>query len=159
MSQNRIETPMQYVNALLASDEKVRFETRRHWLVYRYAILALILLAATLALPQNLHDQKIAIALVFGVLAVLAGLVAWLRRAATSIAVTNHRLICKNGLIARHTVEMNLDKIESVDVDQSVPGRIFGYGTVTIRGVGSTIDPIRGIADPIGLRQAVFAGP
>jgi uncharacterized membrane protein YdbT with pleckstrin-like domain len=54
---------------------------------------------------------------------------------------------------------MNLDKIESVDVDQSVLGRIFGFGTVTVRGVGTTIDPIRGIADPIGLRHAVFRSP
>jgi uncharacterized membrane protein YdbT with pleckstrin-like domain len=75
------------------------------------------------------------------------------------VAVTNHRLICKNGLIARHTVEMNLDKIESVDVDQTVLGRMFGFGTVTVRGVGTTIDPIRGIANPIGLRQAVFGSP
>jgi uncharacterized membrane protein YdbT with pleckstrin-like domain len=150
---------MKYVNSLLASDETIRFKTRRHWLVYGYAIFMLALLVASLALPQNLHGEKFVIALFLVPLAGIAAFFGWIRRVATVIAVTNHRLICKNGLISRHTVEMNLDKIESVDVDQTVLGRIFGFGTVTIRGVGTTIDPIRGIADPIGLRQAVFASP
>ncbi len=150
---------MKYVNSLLASDETIRFKTRRHWLVYGYAIFMLALLVASLALPQNLHGEKFVIALFLVPLAVIAAFFGWIRRVATVIAVTNHRLICKNGLISRHTVEMNLDKIESVDVDQSALGRIFGFGTVTIRGVGTTIDPIRGIADPVGLRQAVFAAP
>jgi uncharacterized membrane protein YdbT with pleckstrin-like domain len=150
---------MKYVNALLAPDETIRFKTRRHWLVYGYAIFMLALLVASLALPQNLHGEKFLIAIFLVPLAGIAALFAWIRRATMVVAVTNHRLICKKGLIARHTVEMNLDKIESVDVDQSVLGRMFGFGTVTVRGVGTTIDPIRGIANPIGLRQAVFGGP
>ncbi len=150
---------MKYVNALLAPDETIRFETRRHWLVYGYAIFMLALLVASLALPQNLHGEKFLIAIFLVPLAGMAALFAWIRRATMVVAVTNHRLICRKGLIARHTVEMNLDKIESVDVDQSVLGRMFGFGTVTVRGVGTTIDPIRGIANPIGLRQAVFGSP
>jgi uncharacterized membrane protein YdbT with pleckstrin-like domain len=147
---------MKYANELLVSDENIRFKTRRHWIVYRYAMILLALLAASQALPHDLHDNKFIIAIFLVPLAVLAALFGWIRRAGTVISVTNHRLTCKNGLIAHHTVEMNLDKIESVDVDQSVLGRIFGFGTVTVRGVGTTIDPIRGIADPIGLRHAVF---
>ena len=150
---------MKYVNALLAPDETIRFKARRHWLVYGYAIFMLALLVASLALPQNLHGEKFLVAIFLVPLAGIAALFAWIRRATMVVAVTNHRLICKNGLIARHTVEMNLDKIESVDVDQTVLGRMFGFGTVTVRGVGTTIDPIRGIANPIGLRQAVFASP
>ena len=138
------------------SDETIRFETRRHWLVYGGAILALALLAASRALPNDLQDEKELIVLLLPPLAAVAAFIGWLRRAATVITVTSHRLTCKSGLIGRHTVEMNLDKVESVDVDQTLLGRIFGFGTVTIRGVGTTIDPIRGIADPLGLRHAVF---
>jgi len=119
----------------------------------------LALLVTSLALPQDLHGEKFVIAIFLVPLATVAALFGWLSRVSTVIAVTNHRLICKNGLIARHTVEMNLDKIESVDVDQTFLGRIFAFGKVTIRGVGTTIDPVRGIADPIGLRQAVFVSP
>lgn len=151
---------MNYANEVLSSEETIRFETRRHWMVYRSAIILLALLAASQrALPQSLHDDKLILAIVLIPLVVLAALIGWFRRAALVISVTNHRLICRSGLIGRHTVEMNLDKIESVDVDQSVLGRIFDFGTVTVRGVGTTIDPIRGIANPVGLRHAVFGGP
>jgi uncharacterized membrane protein YdbT with pleckstrin-like domain len=50
-----------------------------------------------------------------------------------------------------------MDKIESVDVDQSVLGRLFGYGTVTIRGTGEAVKPLRDVADPIGFRNAILA--
>ena len=49
-----------------------------------------------------------------------------------------------------------MDKIESVDVDQSVLGRMFGYGTVTIRGTGEAVEPLRDIADPIAFRNAIM---
>ena len=149
---------MRYAQSLLGPGETVVFETRRHWLVYGYAILFLALFVGSLALPPEHQPLKFLAAIVLLPLAAVAAAIGWLRRAATDIAVTEKRLICKTGLIARHTVEMNLDKVESVDVDQSVSGRMFGYGAVTIRGVGTMIDPIRFIADPTGLRQAVFAG-
>ena len=61
---------------------------------------------------------------------------AWFRRWTTEIDVTNRRIVYKCGLIKRHTVEMNMDKVESVDVDQSIFGRLLNYGDITIRGTG-----------------------
>jgi uncharacterized membrane protein YdbT with pleckstrin-like domain len=52
--------------------------------------------------------------------------------------------------------EINLEKVESVDVDQSILGRIFGYGSVTIRGTGEAVEPLRDIAGPIEFRNAVM---
>ena len=71
---------------------------------------------------------------------------------------TDRRVIIKRGFIRRATMEMNLQKIESVDVDQSLIGRIFDYGTVTIRGVGSSYEPLRLIDAPLKLRSTVTAG-
>jgi uncharacterized membrane protein YdbT with pleckstrin-like domain len=56
----------------------------------------------------------------------------------------------------RHTIEISMDKVESVDVDQSVLGRTFGYGDVTVRGTGEGIEPLRMVASPIELRNAVM---
>ena len=81
--------------------------------------------------------------------------VALLRRASTELAVTTRRVIAKFGFISRSTVELNLTKIESIRVEQTVMGRIFGYGSVYVTGTGSTLDPIPFIADPIKFRQAV----
>ena len=71
----------------------------------------------------------------------------------TEFAVTDKRIIAKTGLISRKTVEMFLDKVESINVDQGIPGRIFDFGTVTIRGTGSTSEPIKRISAPLTLRK------
>jgi uncharacterized membrane protein YdbT with pleckstrin-like domain len=89
-----------------------------------------------------------------GVLIIAAALV---RRSSTELAVTNRRVIAKFGLVARSTVEMNLAKIESVRVEQTVMGRLLGYGSIIVTGTGSTMDPIRFIANPIAFRQAIQA--
>ena len=76
----------------------------------------------------------------------------------TEIAVTDRRIIFKRGLIRRHTVEMNMQKVESVDVDQTLMGRLFNYGNVTVRGTGSTFETLRMIDSPLKLRSTVTAG-
>jgi uncharacterized membrane protein YdbT with pleckstrin-like domain len=77
-------------------------------------------------------------------------------KATTEIAVTNERVIYKKGLIARHVGEIGIDRIEGVSVSQGVWGRIWGYGTVIIRGmgIGEVILPSL-IEDPISFRKAV----
>ena len=97
----------------------------------------------------------------FGALVAVAGLIvilaALIRRNSTELAVTNRRVIAKFGFIRRSTVELNLAKVESIRVEQSVLGRIFNYGSIIVTGTGSTMDPIPFIANPIGFRQAVQA--
>jgi uncharacterized membrane protein YdbT with pleckstrin-like domain len=80
---------------------------------------------------------------------------AFIRRASTELAVTDQRVIYKTGLLARHTLEMNRGKVESVAVDQTLLGRLFGYGTVIVRGTGSTLEPIRNISDPLTFRSYI----
>lgn len=68
--------------------------------------------------------------------------------------ITNKRVIVKKGLIAIWTLEMNLHKIETVNVEQSIPGRIFGYGCLTLIGTGGTREQFNCIKDPIKFRKA-----
>lgn len=68
--------------------------------------------------------------------------------------ITNRRVIIKKGLIARYTLEMNLQKIETVNVEQSILGRILGYGCITIVGTGGTRERFHYLKDPIGFRKA-----
>jgi uncharacterized membrane protein YdbT with pleckstrin-like domain len=82
---------------------------------------------------------------------------AWLKQWTTEIAVTDRRVIYKTGLVSRRTVEMNMDKVESVDVTQDIFGRIFNYGTVLIRGTGASLEPLTTIATPLALRNAITA--
>jgi uncharacterized membrane protein YdbT with pleckstrin-like domain len=101
------------------------------------------------------------VALIVATVIAAAALVLWLRaflrRASTELAVTDRRVIYKTGLVRRHTVEMNMDKVESVNVDQSLLGRLFGYGTVTVHGTGGGLEPLPSIASPIAFRNHVTA--
>ena len=80
---------------------------------------------------------------------------AWFQRWTTETDVTNMRVVHKEGFIKRRTFEMSLDKVESVDVDQSIAGRIFGWGDVTIRGVGEGKEVIKFIGSPIEFRNHI----
>lgn len=82
---------------------------------------------------------------------------AWFIRWMTEIAVTNLRVIYAKGFIQRHSEEVNMDQIERVDVDQSMLGRLFNYGDVTIHGTGTTLEPLRDVDRPIALRNKITA--
>ena len=71
----------------------------------------------------------------------------WFRWWITEIAVTNRRVIYKKGLIRRQTNEMNVDKVESVQINQSILGRLLDYGDVTILGTGEGFETLRTIAE------------
>jgi uncharacterized membrane protein YdbT with pleckstrin-like domain len=156
---------MRYVRRVLQPGETIVYATRLHWLIYLHTILlsiACIILAA--AAVSTSDNQGISLALgiaavIFALLALSAGLRAFIRRATTELAVTDHRVIYKSGLFSRHTIEMNRDKVESVDVDQTLLGRIFGYGTVIVRGTGGSLEPIRNIGDPLTFRTYITASP
>lgn len=100
------------------------------------------------------HAWKIALGVVL--LPVGVGLVflAWvyILYKTTEIAITNKRVIAKFGFITRNTMEINLPKIESVQVDQSLPGRLFDYGTIVVAGAGTPNLSIPGIASPLKFR-------
>jgi uncharacterized membrane protein YdbT with pleckstrin-like domain len=82
---------------------------------------------------------------------------AWFHRWTTETDVTNLRVVHKAGFIKRRTFEMSLDKVESVDVNQSILGRIMNYGDVTVRGVGEGAETIRTIASPLDFRNHITA--
>ncbi len=97
--------------------------------------------------------------LVLGVvlLVVVVGLffiiAAWIAVRSTEIAITNRRVIAKFGFIKRDTVEINLEKVEALRVEQGFLGRMLNYGTIFISGAGTSVAPIRNIADPLVFRR------
>jgi uncharacterized membrane protein YdbT with pleckstrin-like domain len=79
---------------------------------------------------------------------------ALVRYRSTELAVTNKRVIAKFGLIRRQTVELNVAKIESVQVQQGVMGRLFDFGSIIVAGGGNPFEAVLGIANPLGFRRA-----
>ena len=82
-------------------------------------------------------------------------LVVFVRYFTTELAFTNKRVIAKFGLISRRTVELKLNKIESVQVTQGVIGRILNYGTLIIGGAGNPQAPIPGISNPMAFKKSL----
>ncbi len=76
-------------------------------------------------------------------------------KATTEIAVTTSRIIYKRGLVARYVGEMSIDRIEGVNVLQSVLGRIFNYGRIMVRGMGVGEVILPPLEDPIKFRKAI----
>jgi len=149
---------MSYLDKILQPDERIVAIGKKHWIIYlpgiAVLILALLIEALTLVVPNLAYAIEIVAAIV-GVLALILLLREWFSQWTTEIVVTNRRVVYKRGFISRFTREMNMEKIESVAVDQTLIGRLFGYGTIDIRGTGAGFEQLRGIAEPIALRNAI----
>jgi uncharacterized membrane protein YdbT with pleckstrin-like domain len=151
---------MSYVEQVLQPGEQIRHVSSIHWIGY-WPGVALALLAAV---AYCLSDARLltglwrytayALALVAAVLLVQE----WLKWWVTEIAVTNRRVIYKTGLIWRQTNEMSVDKVESVQINQTILGRLLDYGTVTILGTGEGgFETLRTVAGPLKLRNSITA--
>jgi uncharacterized membrane protein YdbT with pleckstrin-like domain len=149
-----------YIDEILQPGEKVLYSTNAHWMFYLPAIVAWILVAVFLILSRLTAVDSLvllcwAVAAVVALAALFWTFKAWFHRWTTETDVTNMRVVHKTGFIQRRTFEMALDKIESVDVDQSILGRILNYGDVTINGVGEGKETIRTIFSPLAFRSAI----
>jgi uncharacterized membrane protein YdbT with pleckstrin-like domain len=151
-----------YIDDILQPGEKVLYSTNAHWIFYWPAIVAWIVAAVLLVLSRaTITDGIVLLCLAGSGVVALAALywtvTAWFHRWTTETDVTNLRVVHKTGFIKRRTFEMSLDKVESVDVNQSILGRILNYGDVTILGVGEGRETIRTIASPLAFRNYITA--
>jgi uncharacterized membrane protein YdbT with pleckstrin-like domain len=150
-----------YVNSVLQPGETIKVIGRLHWINYLKALLLAAIGVALLLYGQPEASKAARVAVyagwVFLAVAVVMFLGAWFHRQMTELSVTDHRVIYKTGFIRRHTVEMNMDKVETVNVDQSVTGRLLGYGTIHVMGTGQGIEGLRRIAHPLDVRNAITA--
>jgi uncharacterized membrane protein YdbT with pleckstrin-like domain len=152
---------MRYVKRVLQPDETIVHESHLHPLIFLPALFWLAV-AVALLIAAAMYQDVIRLGLevgaaAFGLLALFTWLRAAIRRATTELAVTDRRVIYKSGLLARHTLEMNRSKVESVDVDQSILGRMFGFGTIVVRGTGGSLEPMRMVSDPLRFRSHITA--
>jgi uncharacterized membrane protein YdbT with pleckstrin-like domain len=151
-----------YVHSVLQPGETIKAIGRLHWVNYLKAFLLAAL--AGLLLLYGTHEEATKVgrsATYIGWLLLLVAAItllgAWFTRQMTELSVTNHRVIYKTGFMRRHTVEMNMDKVETVNVDQTILGRILGYGTIHVLGTGQGIEGLSRIAHPIDVRNAITA--
>jgi uncharacterized membrane protein YdbT with pleckstrin-like domain len=151
-----------YIDELLQPGEKILYSTTVHWIFYLPGILGWVVAVVGWVMERRADGSGmevfwLAISVVGGLVGIYWTFKAWFHRWTTETDVTSLRVVHKEGFVKRRTFEMNLDKVESVDVDQSILGRILGYGDVTIRGVGEGVETIRTIAHPLQFRNNITA--
>ena len=142
---------MGYIDRNLLRNEDIAFRGHLSRVIFLSPSLLLLLGLAVLALDGDVAT--------IGIILLVAGLVgflgAFVRYETSEFAVTNKRVIMKVGLIRRTSVEIVLNKIESIKVEQGIAGRVFNYGSIAIVGTGGTHDPFQRIAAPLQFRRAV----
>jgi uncharacterized membrane protein YdbT with pleckstrin-like domain len=151
-----------YIDDILQPGEKVLYSTNAHWIFFWPAIAAWIVALVFFILSRSTVSESLVLVwLSLAAIAALAALywtiTAWFHRWTTETDVTDLRVVHKTGFIKRRTFEMSLDKVESVDVNQSILGRLLNYGDVTVRGVGEGAETIKTIASPLDFRNHITA--
>lgn len=160
------EHRVSYIQENLNPGERVLYTTHLHWIVLSRSLFwTAIFSIAGLALmvwgiggkhTERGEAQVIGIAgfalIVIGAIILGIGV---MRRNATEIAVTNKRVIIKVGFLTKRTLELFLTKVESVGVEQTLLGRMMGYGSIAVRGTGGTNEPFSDVADPLEFRRQV----
>lgn len=142
---------MSYIASALQDNETLLHASRASVLPYLPGMLGgAALIPSVIAYPAPFFP---------GALSILGACVAVLFAAlwlATEMGITDRRVIIKTGLFYRTVRELHLSRIEGVDVEQSIVGRIFNYGTILVRGVGTDLEPVDYISRPEPFKRAFF---
>jgi uncharacterized membrane protein YdbT with pleckstrin-like domain len=143
-----------YIDSNLLAGESVVFRTRLHWLLFLGPVLftVVILLPIAWFLSTGTWSVYAWIPIVFGVFILLATLI---KRLSSDFAVTNKRIMMKVGVFRTRSIEILLSKVEAIAVDQSLLGRMFGYGDIVVTGSGGTRETFAQIQAPLEFRRAV----
>lgn len=142
-------------------NEKIVYAAQLHWIIYRTGIFMTVLGALFgsygLTAAQTVLGDKYGammetpiryIALGLIALGALQLIVTFVRQISTELVITDQRVIAKHGFIATTSYELMMTKVEGATIEQSVMGRILGYGTLMVKGTGGGISPIDHVADP-----------
>lgn len=154
-----------YINETLLKDEKLIYFSRPHWIIFGPAITALIIALAFLIWGPSYstlqfhiwktHPFYELLAAAAGIIGLYWLLIAYIKFKTSEYAITDRRVLMKTGWIQRNSLEIFLRKLEAINVNQTVPGRIFNYGTLVIIGTGGTEDFYFNVPDPLGFRKRV----
>ena len=146
---------MSFIEKHLLPDERVLYVSGKHWKIFLTPSLLMLFGVVFLVLYLTHLELKLLIyagvaLVVISVLLLIPPLFEYL---GTEFGVTNRRILIKVGLIRRRSVEILLNKVEGVQIDQGLMGRIFKYGSIVVTGMGGTRESFRDVAAPMEFRK------
>ncbi|WP_456567192.1 PH domain-containing protein [Blastococcus sp. SYSU D00695] len=155
---------MGYPDKLLADDEQVVRHLHPHWLTVFWPVVLFLLVVGGASFGVGLVDagsdratlyRLLIVGLAVVLLAVFV-LVPLLRWRTTHYVVTTHRLLFREGILARKGRDIGLSRITDVSYSQSIWERLIQSGTITIESAGdSGATVLKQIPDSDGVQQLV----
>ena len=127
---------MKFIRSTLPDDETIEMEVCFHWTHTLVAWLYLLVLGW----------------LIIGIFLFIS---MYLEKWTTERALTNRRLILKRGFIRRKTEEISFNRIEEVNLSQSILQRILGSGDIRVTGTGAGEVVLKNIDDPLDVQKKV----
>ena len=139
---------MNYIENNLMKDEKVLYRTTLHWIVFLPPVLLMII--GIYIISRGAGEWGF-IVLLLGIILIIPAFITY---NTSEFGVTDKRILIKVGFIKRDSIEILLGKIEGIQVNQGIMGRMLDYGTITITGTGGTGAPFKKIKSPLNFRKA-----
>lgn len=150
---------MGYVQENLVPGERVILRATPHWASFIMPavpfVFGVVLIGFSLGSERG--SLFACMGLVFLVVALVQVVSVGVVFFTTEFALTDRRIIAKSGFLRRRSLELLLTKVESIQVNQPLLGRVLDYGTVVVVGTGGTQQPFRYISNPHELRKHVNA--
>jgi uncharacterized membrane protein YdbT with pleckstrin-like domain len=140
-----------YIDENLLPDEHVVYRAKLHWIIFARAVVVLVVGVVLLIVLPGVPLAG-AVVLLIGIVMLVPPFVAY---RTTELGVTNKRVIVKMGLIRRRTLELLLRQVEAISVDQSLSGRLLGFGSITLTGTGGVREVFHRVRDPLELRRRI----
>jgi len=140
---------MSYINNNLMSGEEIVYRAKLHWIVF---LGPAIWLVVALLFFSSGGDAATAGGL-FILIAIATGIGSFINYSTSEFGITNKRVMVKVGFIRRNSLEVLLNKVEGIQVNQGILGRILGYGSIIVSGTGGTKDPFHKISAPLEFRR------
>jgi len=160
---------MTYLNKMLLPDERILHIATLHWIIfvpglmltaiggiggfYSYEIVGRLLGPSVVPLLGRIVSGIAFVCALAGFGLLIGALV---RQSSTELAITNRRLIAKYGFISRSTFEIMTNRVTGVNFDQTITGRLLGYGTILVHGAGGDISPFDGVTNPQLFQRALM---
>ncbi|OGO91977.1 MAG: hypothetical protein A3F41_02715 [Coxiella sp. RIFCSPHIGHO2_12_FULL_44_14] len=157
---------MYYVQESLGRDEKLIYVTRSHWIVFFPAVCTLVMaILIWNYLPLHyfgdgqplwhgfdFRELAVGVVCIFGIVILLRALIFYFT---TEYAITTMRVAMKTGWLQRQMVEVFLNRIEALNINQTIMGRVLNYGTVVVIGVGGTSEYYPNVPRPVHFHRMI----
>lgn len=146
---------MGYIDQNLLPEEKIIFRTRKSLIIFSYPVLWTVVCIATTGFMLK-NDILIHIVWTPWLIAFVFWLSVWLSYISSDFAVTDKRIMMREGVFTRHANEIRIATISQVNINQNLWGQLFNYGTVSINTFGA-YDAYTQIAKPFLFQKYVNA--